>query len=176
VISLVLDSTTGSESFSISPQSSTIIIKGGDERGLIYGSLSIAEDLRNGIALKNIRAKKEKPYLPFRAIKFDLPWDTYRHSYALDLHSATCKDTSYWKAFLDMMVENRFNTLSLWNLHPYPYLINRKIFRKQVLSLIRKWKSGKHYFILYSGWQMNVPSRHTSFHLIYCYTRICKGT
>ncbi|MES1197736.1 MAG: hypothetical protein ABUL41_00475, partial [Chitinophagaceae bacterium] len=38
------------------------------------------------------------------------------------------KDTSYWKAFLDMMVENRFNSLSLWNLHTYTYLIKPKNF------------------------------------------------
>jgi len=29
----------------------------------------------------------------------------------------------FWELFLDMMVENRFNKLTLWNLHPYNYLI-----------------------------------------------------
>ena len=88
----------------------------------------MAEDLRNGVGIQNIKAKSEAPKLPFRAIKFDMPWDTYRHSYALDLHSETCKDINYWKAFLDMMVENRFNVLSLWNLHPYIYMIKPKNF------------------------------------------------
>ncbi|MEO8406152.1 MAG: hypothetical protein ABI480_16205, partial [Chitinophagaceae bacterium] len=128
IIDFRLNGNMAAESFSIVPQKGKIIITGGDERGLIYGSLSLAEDIRNKILLKNIRSKKEKAYLPFRAIKFDLPWDTYRHSYALDLHGPTCKDTSYWKAFLDMMVENRFNALSLWNLHPYTYLIKPKNF------------------------------------------------
>ena len=63
-----------------------------------------------------------------RAVKFDLPWDTYRHSYALDLHLETCKDTAYWKAFLDIMAENRLNALSLWNLHPYPFMIRPRNF------------------------------------------------
>jgi hypothetical protein len=111
------------EAFSIKPGKQIITITGGDERGLIYGCLSLAEDLRNGIALKDCKAKNEKPFLPFRAIKYDLPWDTYRHSYALELHDQTCRDTSYWKAFLDMMAENRLNTLTLWNLHPYTFLI-----------------------------------------------------
>jgi hypothetical protein len=118
----------GTESYSLSRQGKMITITGGDERGLIYGSLSLAEDLRNGIRLTNVKARSEKPNLPFRAIKFDLPWDTYRHSYALDLHGETCRDTAYWKAFLDMMVENRFNSLSLWNLHPYTFLIKPKNF------------------------------------------------
>jgi hypothetical protein len=118
----------GAESFSIKRAKQTITITGGADRGLIYGCLSLAEDIRNGIALKDCRTKNEKPLLPFRAIKYDLPWDTYRHSYALELHDQTCRDTAYWKAFLDMMEENRFNTLTLWNLHPYTFLIKPKNF------------------------------------------------
>lgn len=117
-----------SEAYSIQPERKTIAITGGDERGLIYGSLSLAEDLRNGMALQQTKWKSERPHYPFRAIKFDLPWDTYRHSYALDLHGETCKDTAYWKTFLDMMAENRFNTLTLWNLHPYTFMIKPKNF------------------------------------------------
>lgn len=118
----------GREAYSILTDGSKITIRGGDERGIIYGSFSLAEDIRNGILLKQIRSKSEAPKLPFRAIKFDLPWDTYRHSYALDLHQETCSDLDYWESFLDMMAENRFNTLTLWNLHPYTYMIKPKNF------------------------------------------------
>jgi hypothetical protein len=128
VINFLVDNKLGSEAFSIKPSGKQITITGGDESGILYGSLSIAEDLRNGVSLQNIKAKSEKPKLPFRAIKFDMPWDTYRHSLALDLHSETCKNVNYWKAFLDMMAENRFNVLSLWNLHPYVYMIKPKNF------------------------------------------------
>ncbi len=34
----------------------------------------------------------------------------------------------FWEAFLDMMAENRFNALTLWNLHPYTFLIKPKNF------------------------------------------------
>jgi hypothetical protein len=127
-INLSLQASFGAESFSVKKEGQAIHIIGGDERGLIYGCQSVAEDIRNGISLTNIKSKAEKPFLPFRAIKYDLPWDTYRHSYALELHDETCRDTAYWKAFLDMMAENRFNTLTLWNLHPYPFLIKSKNF------------------------------------------------
>ena len=125
LIILTIDSThhLAPESYSILPQDRTITVTGGDARGLIYGSLALTEEISNGIPLTKIRAGSERPHLPFRAIKFDLPWDTYRHSYALDQHIATCRDTLFWKAFLDMMAENRFNTLTLWNLHPYPFMI-----------------------------------------------------
>ncbi len=111
------------EAFSIAPRRGRIAITGGDERGLIYGALSLAEDLRNGIELRRAVARNEAPKLMLRAVKFDLPWDTYRHSEALDLHDEMCRDPRYWEAFLDMMAENRLNALSLWNLHPYPFMI-----------------------------------------------------
>lgn len=119
---------TNSESFSIVPAQTTITISGGDGSGLLYGCLALCEDLRNGIALKNIKASHARPHLPFRAIKFNLPWDTYRHSYALDQHQETCRDLRFWEAFLDMMAENRFNALTLWNLHPFPFMIRPKNF------------------------------------------------
>jgi hypothetical protein len=130
-VKLGLDATSLSqESYGIAAKAKTITITGGDERGLIYGSLSLAESLRNGIPLSAIKASSEKAQFPFRAIKFDLPWDTYRHSYALDLHLQTCREIDYWEAFLDMMAQNRFNVLTLWNLHPYPFMIKPKNFPK----------------------------------------------
>ena len=73
-------------------------------------------------------AQDDTPHFAFRAIKFDLPWDTYRHSDALDQHYATCRDTLFWKAFLDMMADDKFNALCLCNLHPYPYMIRARNF------------------------------------------------
>src|SRR5690349_15535744 len=56
------------EAFAIQSSGKTITITGGDERGLIYGCFSLAEDIRNGISLLNYKTKTEKPFLPFRAI------------------------------------------------------------------------------------------------------------
>ena len=116
------------EAFSIFPDGQIIRITGGDGTGIIYGVNSLIEDLSNGIEPGELKEKKESAKLPFRAIKFDLPWDTYRHSYALYQHQSTCKDLNYWEAFLDMMCENRFNVLTLWNLHPYTFLIKPQNF------------------------------------------------
>src|SRR6185369_12047565 len=44
-INLSLQTILGSESFSIKKEKQTINILGGDERGLIYGCLSLAEDI-----------------------------------------------------------------------------------------------------------------------------------
>jgi hypothetical protein len=44
------------------------------------------------------------------------------------LQDQTCRGAAYWSAFLDMMVENPFDALTIWNLHPYPFLIKPKSF------------------------------------------------
>jgi hypothetical protein len=113
----------GAEAFSITAEPRRVSISGGDHRGLIYGALALAETLRNGTPLENIEATEQRPHLEFRGIKFNLPWDTYRPSSALDQHFETARDLEYWEAFLDMMVENRFNVISLWNMHPYTYMV-----------------------------------------------------
>jgi hypothetical protein len=122
-VALSIDSKLGAEAFSISLERNLLKIDGGDARGLIYGVLAVAEDLENGVALKQIKASQQHPRLELRAIKFNLPWDTYRSSSALDQHRETCRDPKFWEAFLDMMVANRFNTITLWNLHPFTYMI-----------------------------------------------------
>ncbi|HXB94458.1 MAG TPA: cupin domain-containing protein, partial [Puia sp.] len=124
LIRLLIDtSQSEKEAWSIRHEGRTITVTGGDDRGLIYGCLSLAETITGGTPLEKTPASHGKPHFPLRAIKFDLPWDTYRHSYALDQHVSTCRDTLFWKAFLDMMTDNRLNSLTLWNLHPYPFMI-----------------------------------------------------
>lgn len=116
------------EAFAIIPQNKVISILGGDNRGLIYGALELVELLLNGTALQDVEESRGAPDQAFRGIKFNLPWQTYRPSTALTQHTATARDLNYWEAFFDMMVENRFNAISLWNMHPYTYMILPKNF------------------------------------------------
>jgi len=129
LISLAIDSQRlADEAFSIIPEGKVISVLGGDARGMIYGTLALAETLRHGTTLQKIQAENSKPNQQFRGIKFNLPWQTYRPSSALDQHIPTVRQLAYWEAFLDMMVENRFNVISLWNMHPYTFMIQPKNF------------------------------------------------
>jgi len=116
------------EAFSIVPRAKTIAITGADARGLIYGALALREQLANGTPIDKVKERHEKPALPFRGIKFNTPWDTYRPSSALDQHYATARDLKFWEAWLDMMVENRFNAFTLWTMHPFTYMVRPKNF------------------------------------------------
>src|SRR5690625_404524 len=117
------------EAYTIIPEQGRFItIYGGDERGMIYGSLALSEELRSGSRLEEIGTLTESPNLDIRAFKFNLPWESYRPSSELDQHFETVRDVEFWEAFLDMMAENRFNTISLWNIHPFTYMIMPKNF------------------------------------------------
>jgi len=100
-----------------------IYIIGQTDRACLYAIMDIIEQLGNNEDVAKLQERKVNPALSFRAIKFNLPWSPYRPGESTELHKETCRDLKFWEAFLDMMVENRFNALSLWNNHPFPYLI-----------------------------------------------------
>jgi hypothetical protein len=105
-----------------------LLVEGGDDRGMLYGALAIRDALETGQSLASIESRQGSARFPFRAIKFNLPWYGYRAGEALTLHSDTCRDLSFWEDFLDMMVRNRFNTLTLWSQHPFHLMIRNSRF------------------------------------------------
>ena len=121
-ISAIIDSINlTKEAFSIKTTNHKVKIIGGDATGVMYALLDIKEQLQNGN--QSINSKEETPHLDFRALKFNLPWEAYRSNETLKEHTETCKDTVFWSDFLDMMAENRFNKLTLWNLHPFSKMV-----------------------------------------------------
>jgi hypothetical protein len=109
--------------------SEAISVLAPDASGAMYGTLSLAAQIRTG-GLARVMEQQVAPRFPFRAIKFNLPWSSYRVGEALQQHTETVRDLRFWTAFLDMMAENRFNVLTLWALHPWPYMIRASNFPK----------------------------------------------
>ena len=127
---LRIDPLLGAEAFRIevNAKGRRVAIAGGDARGMIYGALEAREQLLNGVKPERLATRSATPRLAFRGIKLNTPWDSYRPSSAIDQHTATMKDLEYWQAYLDMMVENRFNAFTLWTMHPFTYMIRPKNF------------------------------------------------
>ena len=127
----------------MSSENKTLILAKND-RGCLYGIMDLTRQLTAGIEFSDIEGKKVNPALSFRAIKFNLPWSPYRPGPATDLHIETCRDLTYWELFLDMMVKNRFNALTLWNTHPFPYMIRATNYPKATPfnnQELDEWKS-----------------------------------
>jgi len=105
----------------------TIRVIGGDANGAMYGGLDVAEASRLG-TLAQLKDGAHAPYVVKRGIKFNIPLDARTPSYS-DAGDAAQQNIpemwsmDFWREFLDEMARDRFNVLTLWNLHPFPSLV-----------------------------------------------------
>lgn len=111
------------EGYRIGKKERQITIQAIDHNGARYGVLALAEELAIKKDLDKIKDQLVNPTFEVRTIKFNLPWEPYRGSRSMEYHLSTCRDPNFWEAFLNMMLENRFNVLALYNMHPFPYLV-----------------------------------------------------
>ncbi len=111
------------EAFRLGRGGNALTISGADIGGLLYGFQECADQMAAGQRPGAIKPVEQSPHFAFRALKFNLPWSSYRTGESLQLHMRTVRDLAFWERFLDMMVDNRFNALTLWNLHPFTFMI-----------------------------------------------------
>lgn len=127
-ITLKLDKNLPSEAYKLTVTAKNIEIQGADKNGLLYGMYELMQQVRFKGSLAKVTAISEQPRMGFRAIKFNLPYMAYRTYYSITQHDMVCRDVKFWEKYLDMMVENRFNVLSLWSLHLFHYMVIPKNF------------------------------------------------
>ncbi|MBC7366359.1 MAG: carbohydrate-binding family 6 protein [Undibacterium sp.] len=104
-----------------------IRVEGADAPGVMYGALELAETLRLS-GLDGVRDLDRAPHLAERGVKFNLPLDARSPSYSdasdsAQRNIATVWDISFWHEFIDRLARDRYNLVSLWNLHPFPSLV-----------------------------------------------------
>jgi len=98
-----------------------------DPVGAMYGGLDVAEAVRLG-ALGDLKDGEHAPYIARRGIKFNIPLDARTPSYS-DAGDAAQQNIiemwslDFWREMLDEMARQRFNVLTLWNLHPFPSMV-----------------------------------------------------
>lgn len=114
------------EGYKLVQSGKKIYVIGKSAKGCLYGIMDLKEQINLNGSLSEIEERQVNPALSFRAIKYNLPWAPYRPGPATEIHKETCRDLAYWESFLDMMAENRFNVLSLWSNHLFPYMIRTK--------------------------------------------------
>ena len=121
-----------------------ILIVGADAAGTLYGGLDVADAIRMG-TLGTLAANDFAPHVAQRGIKLNIPLDLRNPSYsdANDASQALIPkvwDIIFWKDYLDEMVRQRLNTLSLWNLHPFPSLVTVKDYPSVALADVWRTK------------------------------------
>ena len=105
----------------------TIAVLGADPIGAMYGGLDVAEAIRLGVIGKT-GDSDHSPHIAQRGIKFNIPLDRRTPTYSDSSDSAQANipemwSMDFWREFLDEMARQRFNVLSLWNLHPFPSIV-----------------------------------------------------
>jgi hypothetical protein len=119
----------GPQSFRIQREGTRgVRIVAGDSVGAMYGALELAEQICLGGGLEAVHDKARKPYILRRGLKFNIPLDARAPSYDDTGTSAhenipVMWEWDFWQQFLDAMVRNRYNVLTLWTTHPYPGIV-----------------------------------------------------
>jgi hypothetical protein len=106
----------------------TLWVVGADASGAMYGGLDLAERIRLGQAPEKIAPATRKPFLRRRGIKFNIPLDARTPSYddsgdAAQTNYVHMWELAFWQRFLDHLARHRYNTLTLWNPHPFPSIV-----------------------------------------------------
>ena len=100
---------------------------GADAAGAMYAALEAAELIRGGGAAA-LRETEQAPAVAERGIKFNLPLDARSPSYSdasdsAQQNIATVWDLAFSRELIDRLARDRYNLVSLWNLHPFPSLV-----------------------------------------------------
>ena len=125
-----------------------IYVVGADEPGLMYGTLELAEQIKlNGLA--EVLDTKQNPYMKVRGTKFNIPLDVRTPSYtdvcdAAQQNISNMWDMKFWTDYIDHLAKNRYNLISLWNLHPFPSMVKVPEYPDVALNDVQrstvKWK------------------------------------
>ncbi len=117
------------EGFSIKSNGNTIIVAGADASGTLYGCQELCDQIKQAGKLPEDFSKIDQPEMVLRGTCIGLQKTEYlpgRHVYEYPYTPENFPwfyDKEQWIEYLDMMVENRYNSLYLWNGHPFASLV-----------------------------------------------------
>jgi hypothetical protein len=117
------------EAFGIKQIGKTWIVTGSDPSGVLYGELELADHVRTAKALPEGIDDIEHPALKLRGTcigmqKQEITYDDAEYDYPYTRQNFPFfYDKAEWTKYLDMLAEERYNTLYLWNGHPFTSLL-----------------------------------------------------
>ncbi len=117
------------EAFLIRQIGDTWIVTGSDASGVLYGELELADRIRAAQALPSgiddmehpalkLRGTcigMQKPEITYEGAEYDYPYTPQNFPFFYDKEE--------WIKYLDMLAEERYNALYLWNGHPFTSLL-----------------------------------------------------
>ncbi len=122
----------GKEGYSIVSQGYRTIVAGSDASGILYGCLELSEEIKKTGRVPSALNITDQPEMVLRGQCVGLQKSTYlpgRTVYEYPYTPETFPwfyDKKLWLQVLDSMLENRMNSLYLWNGHPFASLVKLK--------------------------------------------------
>lgn len=123
-----LDSTLGEQSYTLGLEKSSIVLKGGDERGLFYGALQLAEEMEIQGGFAGIKEQKGSPSVKLRGVRLTPSMDLRTPSYAEastsnQLNLKNTWDLDFWEAEFTALARMRFNAVLMTTIDPWPNMV-----------------------------------------------------
>ena len=138
VITLAVQNSGSAEGYTISRDKKGIVVTGNDGTGVIYGCVELADQLRQAgslvqyVATMSQHTTQEAPQMVMRGTCIGLQKTVYLPGHGVYEYPYTPEnfpwfyDKAEWVKYLDMLVENKMNSLYLWNGHPFASLVKLK--------------------------------------------------
>ena len=120
------------EGYTIGKSRKGITVTGHGATGVIYGCVELAERIKRAGSLEGVEATVEEPQMVMRGTCIGLQKTVYLPGHGVYEYPYTPEnfpwfyDKAEWVKYLDMMVENKMNSLYLWNGHPFASLVKLK--------------------------------------------------
>ncbi len=124
--------TLSKEGFTIQTQSKNIYVAGKDPSGTLYGCLELISRIKAAKQLPKDLKLTDQPGMVMRGTCIGLQKTTYLPGRTVYEYPYTPEnfpwfyDKALWIKYLDVMVQNRYNSLYLWNGHPFASLVKLK--------------------------------------------------
>ncbi len=119
------------EGYTIAKDKKGFTVTGNDATGVIYGCVELADRIHQAGGL-DIQPVTEAPQMVMRGTCIGLQKTVYLPGHGVYEYPYTPEnfpwfyDKAEWVKYLDMMVENKMNSLYLWNGHPFASLVKLK--------------------------------------------------
>ena len=123
---------TKKEGFQIRTQNNFIFIEGTDATGALYGTLELSDRIKTSGEIPSEINIEDSPEMVLRGSCIGVQKTTYLPGRDVYEYPYTPEsfpwfyDKNLWTKYLDMMVDNRLNSLYLWNGHPFASLVKLK--------------------------------------------------
>ncbi len=122
-----IDPSLGEQAYRVEVLGKIIEITGGDEKGLMYGGLEVAEQIEL-YGIEGVKTVEAKPYVLVRGTKVNIPMDLRTPSYTDGGLSGQSNmddmwDIDFWHAYIEGLARDRINAISLWSLDPFPSMV-----------------------------------------------------